>query len=412
MNRDASRNGRSPRRIRAGVEVGGKIERSQFAIARGARAQPHARRMPLRGRYNRFRPRIHHAHRSAQIPCRQRHKRLHRKIELRSESSAHGRRNDANFLRRNARESSRCRRDPCKETECRPESRSVADTARESRFRLNVGMLDESSLVLAFDHDVRVARVLLHIAAHHASAHQKFSSRCAWMRGASAASASSIVFERRQLFPTNGKVREIERLKRLRLAHHRGHRFAAISRFSVRKHWLIRILGNHAVTIDAGDILRGQDQYHARMCADKLIEVAELKSRSVMRTANRTHSQRACAEFRRPQRFRCRRLSSCRRGAPDEHPPLHLLGATRRTTLAPASIIALIIFRYPVQRQSTPPIASMTSPSLGDEFVSSSAVAATSIPGVQAPHCAAPWRERIAAAGRAAARARPIPRPW
>src|SRR5690348_343017 len=53
-----------------------------------------------------------------------------------------------------------------------------------------------------------------------------------------------------------------------------------------------------------------------------------------------------------------------------------------------------MILRYPVQRQSTPPTASMTSCSDGDEFLSSSAVADTSIPGVQAPHCAAPWTRK------------------
>ncbi len=49
-----------------------------------------------------------------------------------------------------------------------------------------------------------------------------------------------------------------------------------------------------------------------------------------------------------------------------------------------------MILRYPVQRHSTPPIASMTSDSFGAWFLSSRAVAATSIPGVHAPHCAAP----------------------
>src|SRR6478752_3398505 len=53
-----------------------------------------------------------------------------------------------------------------------------------------------------------------------------------------------------------------------------------------------------------------------------------------------------------------------------------------------------MILRYPVQRQSTPPTASMTSCSEGDEFLSRSAVAETSIPGVQAPHCAAPWTRK------------------
>src|SRR6202795_4974256 len=60
-------------------------------------------------------------------------------------------------------------------------------------------------------------------------------------------------------------------------------------------------------------------------------------------------------------------------------------------SFAPTSRIAAMILRYPVHRQSTPPIASITWFSSGETFLSSKAVAATSIPGVQAPHCAAPW---------------------
>src|SRR3984957_7493683 len=73
--------------------------------------------------------------------------------------------------------------------------------------------------------------------------------------------------------------------------------------------------------------------------------------------------------------------------------------------------IALTIFRYPVQRQSTPPIASMTSASLGARLLSRSAVAATSIPGVQAPHCAAPCARKDGENGRRVVDAAPIPPP-
>jgi hypothetical protein len=57
-----------------------------------------------------------------------------------------------------------------------------------------------------------------------------------------------------------------------------------------------------------------------------------------------------------------------------------------------ASRTAVTIFRYPVQRQSTPPKPSITSASDGEALRSSNAVAETSMPGVQAPHCAAPCR--------------------
>ena len=56
------------------------------------------------------------------------------------------------------------------------------------------------------------------------------------------------------------------------------------------------------------------------------------------------------------------------------------------------SSTASMILRYPVHRQRTPPNASITSLSDGFAFFSRSAVAETSIPGVQAPHCAAPCR--------------------
>src|SRR5579872_1560178 len=71
--------------------------------------------------------------------------------------------------------------------------------------------------------------------------------------------------------------------------------------------------------------------------------------------------------------------------------------ASAETSACPPAFackIACMILRYPVQRHSTPPIASLTSSSEGVCFRSSSAVAAISMPGVQMPHCAAPWRKK------------------
>ena len=157
------------------------------------------------------------------------------------------------------------------------------------------------------------------------------------------------------------------------------------------KYGLIRKSGNHAIAIDAGDILRRENENHARMSRDELIEIAQLKARPVMRAANHAHAQRTSGSFIRAENLRAvdfllaiepyqARTHRCACGG----------RRSLRDAPAPASIIALIIFRYPVQRQSTPPIASITSLSLGDGFFSSRAVAATSIPGVHAPHCAAP----------------------
>ncbi|RWA55197.1 hypothetical protein AU476_07945 [Cupriavidus sp. UYMSc13B] len=54
--------------------------------------------------------------------------------------------------------------------------------------------------------------------------------------------------------------------------------------------------------------------------------------------------------------------------------------------------IASMILVYPVQRQMLPAIAKRISSRVGFGFASSSALAATTKPGVQNPHCAAPQR--------------------
>ena len=56
---------------------------------------------------------------------------------------------------------------------------------------------------------------------------------------------------------------------------------------------------------------------------------------------------------------------------------------------------ASIIFPYPVQRHKTPPSASSTSHLFGIGFFRSKACAATNMPGVQIPHCAAPWAKKL-----------------
>ena len=54
----------------------------------------------------------------------------------------------------------------------------IADAPREAGLRFDVGVLDESRLVLALDHEVRCGERFFHVAANHAPAHQNISSRC------------------------------------------------------------------------------------------------------------------------------------------------------------------------------------------------------------------------------------------
>ncbi len=117
----------------------------------------------------------------------------------------------------------------------------IAHAPREAGFRFDVSVLDESRLVLALGYHVRLGQRFLHIAANHPPAHQNipFAMRMNPRRIRRQRLVDRL--ERRQLFPTHGKLRQIERFQRVRLAHHRRNCFPAESRLVVRKYRLIRI---------------------------------------------------------------------------------------------------------------------------------------------------------------------------
>ena len=108
----------------------------------------------------------------AQFPRRQRDKRLHREIELRSKSSAHRRRNNSNLLGRNPQNLRDIRAIHVRRLRARLNLDRIPDASRESRLGLDVGVLHKSSFVHALDHNLCLCQRLVHIPADHAPADQ------------------------------------------------------------------------------------------------------------------------------------------------------------------------------------------------------------------------------------------------
>ena len=92
--------GRSPRRIGAGVEVAGEVEGDEAAVGVARRARLHRRRMALGARLHRLGPLVDQAHRAAELPGGDRDQRLHREVELAAEAAADRRRHDVHLLGR------------------------------------------------------------------------------------------------------------------------------------------------------------------------------------------------------------------------------------------------------------------------------------------------------------------------
>ena len=136
---------------------------------------------------------------------------------------------------------------------------------------------------------------LVDIASHNASPHQNVSWTVLMNQPCPARKGRVDIREWRQLFPTHRKVRSFQCLYRRRLADHRGNRFSAIPGLLLRKHRLIRERDNHSVAILSRHILRSEDGFNPRMIADERSQVAEVKSRPGMGTANR--SQRQCLRW-------------------------------------------------------------------------------------------------------------------
>src|SRR5258708_14204237 len=71
-----------------------------------------------------------------------------------------------------------------------------------------------------------------------------------------------------------------------------GDGFATETSFGVGEDWLIGVSRNHAVAVDAGYVFGGEDQDHAGMSCDVVVQISKLKLRARMQAANHTQAKR------------------------------------------------------------------------------------------------------------------------
>src|SRR6266849_6028885 len=171
------------------------------------------------------------------------------------------------------------------------------DSFRESRLGLDVGVLNKSGFVLGFHHRVGCVQCFIDVAPHHSSPHQNISGAVLMDQPCPRRQRSVNISERRQFFPTHRKVRSLQRLYRCRFTNHRRYRLSAMPSFTLSKHRLIRELADDSVAILSGHIFRSKDGVNPRMISNKRRQIAEVKSRAMIRAANRTYRQCASRSF-------------------------------------------------------------------------------------------------------------------
>jgi hypothetical protein len=161
----------------------------------------------------------------------------------------------------------------------------------------------------------------------------------------------------------------------------------------MREHWLVGKAGDYTIAIDAGNVLRGEDRGDPRMRGHEAIQIAKLESRAMIRTAHDTYSQSGLGTFIRSKDFcAVNFLLAVEADQPRPH---------RRTGLRRKLLAVDIHFLNRANDLAISRTAAEHSANRVHHFLlgwrrvlSSSAVADTSIPGVQAPHCAAPWTRK------------------
>ena len=174
---------------------------------------------------------------------------------------------------------------------------AIPYAAREPGFGFDVSMFDEARLVLTFDDDIRRSKSFFHVPTDYTSAHQnilfamRMNSRCI--------NRQRIVdrLQGRQFFPAHGKLGQVESLDHLGLTHDGSNGLSSVARFMMCEHGLVRISGNHTITIHSRHISCRQNEHHPRMSRNELIQISELKARPRMRTPNHAYSQRSRRRF-------------------------------------------------------------------------------------------------------------------
>ncbi len=309
MHRHAVRNRRSPRGVGAGVEIGREIHGHETSVAHRADLCDHARRVALGRGHDRFAARVNHADRPIEQPGGDCDEGLNRQIELRAKTTADRRRDDPHPVWRDSKDLRDVVAVHVGRLRAGLDLDAVADTASKARLGFDVGVLDETGLESAFNHDVRGGEARSDIAARHASGRQDVMSAA---RMNAFGALFERLFERRERGPRApgyGKRRKVEIAHRLTVADHQRDGLAAKAGEALREHRLVRESRNHAIAIRAGDIPGGEDGGDSRMSTLKRLDVAENERGVRVRRSDRTRRQRFGRPFVSAEDFRAREFA-------------------------------------------------------------------------------------------------------
>ncbi len=292
MHGHAVRDGRPPRRVCSGIEVGGEIERHDLAVAGRARARRDARRMALGRRHHRFRPAVDHADRATQMPGGDGNEGLDREIELGAETAADRGRHDAHRFRRDAED--RCDIVAVHVGGLRAggDFDPVADADGAARLRLDRGVFDKAGVERALGDHVGVRQGAFHIAAHDPPARKHIAGAVGVQERGIGGERSLDRLERRPLVPAYGKRGEVERGHRLGLPDHERDRLALEARFLRRENRLVGAGRNHAERVPARHVGCGEDTHDAGMLRRPCRDIAKPESGAVEGRTDRPRNER------------------------------------------------------------------------------------------------------------------------
>src|SRR5262249_40096172 len=167
----------------------------------------------------------------------------------------------------------------------------VAHTACKSCLRLDICMLYKSRLVIAFDDNFRLRKDCVYMAVYNSPTHQHILLAMTVNTRRIVGESFIDCLDRRKFFPSNRKTCQIERFECRWFTYNGSNSFSSIAGLVMSKYRLVSKFRNYAITIDAGDIFRSENQQHARIFCNELVEIAELETSTIMRTANCAYSQ-------------------------------------------------------------------------------------------------------------------------
>ncbi len=219
--------------------------------------------------------------------------------------------------------------------------------------------------------------------------------RSGWTGGASGASAAAGSIQRRQRRPGDRETGQVA--VGAVLEGHQRHRLAAEAHLGLGERRLVGEAGDHPEAVAPGDVGGGEDGRDPRPGRRPGCQVAEAEGGVGVRRAHRLQHQPAGAPDVGAEGLAARRPWRGRRGAaagrrPRRRPPAAPRRGARRRRRRPRRRSCGSRCSGRARRRAPP--RPRPAPGRGTRAIS--ALAAISMPGVQMPHCAAPWRRNAA----------------